>query len=221
MDDVELDPQADVLRLLGCIVASVAHDLNNYLGVISATLELLAETPSDRELLDQAKSAVDRSKRLSSTIVGYVRGEPPPFDQVDLGAVVRDMVAFAHPTIPHAITVRVEVSSRLRPIRAVRTELEQLLLNLIVNAVEAMPDGGELVIRLRPAGAAAIYLEVSDTGAGLRLPAFGRSSTKPGKRAGLGLGIVHRAVEHHDGSIAISRRDDGAGTIVSVFLPAT
>jgi two-component system, cell cycle sensor histidine kinase and response regulator CckA len=225
-DDGELDPETDVLRLLGCVAASVAHDLNNYLGALAAVLTLLEEAPDDRELLAQAKSAVDRSRRLSATIVGHLRGESPAFEEVDLGALVRDMAAFVRPTIPRSVVVRVEVAKQVLPIRAVRSELEQLLLNLVVNAAEAMPDGGELAIRVRPAGAAAMYLEVSDTGPGLPVAVFGRlghrpPSTKPGKRTGLGLGIVHRVVEHHDGSIAISRREDGAGTVVSVFLPAT
>jgi signal transduction histidine kinase len=218
------DARDDELQLLGRIGAGVAHDLNNYLGAAAAVLAVLSTTTTDPELFARARAAIDQALRLTGSLASYVRGVPPRFELVDLGAIVDRTLALVAPVIPAAITVRVDIATQLVPIRGTAAELEQLVLNLVLNAADAMPDGGELRVRVQPTGGAAVYLEVADTGPGMpdeaRVSRDGRSaSTKPGRRTGLGLGIVRRVIERHRGSIKFAPRIDRSGTIVWVLLP--
>jgi signal transduction histidine kinase len=220
LDDV-LD---DELRLLGRITAGVAHDLANYLSAMEVALSMLEAKPGDPVLCGRLRASIEQARRITSSLVGHVRGEPPAFDPVDLGAIVDRTVALVSVLIPSAIEVTVDIAAPLPRVRGAAVELEQLVLNLVLNAVDAMPTGGELVIRVQPTGIAAIYLEVSDTGAGMPAGALlttdgGTPSTKPGQRMGLGLGIVRRVVERHGGSIRFAPRLDRSGTIVWALLP--
>ena len=214
----------DDLRLLGRITAGVAHDLNNYLGATSALLALLETAPADPELIARARSSVDQAQRLTGSLVSYARGGSPGFEAVDLAAIVDRTLALVAPLIARSVEIRTDIALRLPTVWGAPAELEQLVLNLVLNAADAMPRGGELTVRVHPGSAAVVCLEVSDTGAGMSIDAMasndGRSvSTKPGRRAGLGLGIVRRVVERHGGSIRFAPRLDRAGSIVWALLP--
>jgi signal transduction histidine kinase len=211
-------PIDDELRLLGRMAAGVVHDLNNYLAVIRVMIEMLQQSPTDADLATSALGGVDQARRLTTTLLDQIRGKPLGFAPVDLGDLVRRTVRLVERALPTKIAMRVDIAGELRPIRGIAAELEQLVLNLVLNAADAMPDGGELVLRVLPTGAA-VYFEVSDTGDGIPPGAELGVSTKPGRRAGLGLGIVHRVVERHAGAIAIARRRDRAGTIATIFFP--
>ena len=220
------DTDCDTMYLLGRLSAAVAHDLNNHLAVVSVLVQLAQEEPDDPDLLVQVGAALERARRLVTTLGTYARGESPPFQPVPLGSVVRTTLAFLSPLIPPNITVRAEIAADVPPVRGAEAELEQLVMNLALNAADAMPDGGTLAVRVRSPGAELVYLEVCDEGPGIPAAALltsdiGRTvSSKPGRRSGLGLGIVRRVVSRHDGSLTIARRGDRSGTIVSIFLPA-
>lgn len=219
------DSADDELRLLGRIAAGVAHDLNNYLCVTNLLLALLETAPASPELHARTRASIDQARRLARSLVGYVRGEAPAFEPVDLGALVDRMLALVGRAIAPSISVTTDIATELPQIRGVVSELEQLILNLVLNAADAMPGGGELAVRVQPAGTATLYLELADTGTGMiaetLATADGRTaSTRSGRRVGLGLGIVRRVIEHHGGSIRFTPRSDGAGTIVRALLPA-
>src|SRR5690606_13990279 len=109
---------------------------------------------------------------------------------------------------------------RLPPLEGVRAQLEQLVLNLVINACEAMPDGGELVVTVRKSAAAAVVLEVVDSGSGGVPPiGNGRAVSRKRRGAGLGLGIVQSVVERHRGAFTIAKAEPG-GTKVVVMLPS-
>lgn len=220
------DSPDDELRLLGRLAAGVAHDLNNYLCVTNLLIALLETEPASPELLARTRASIDQARRLALSLVGYVRGQALVFEPVDLGAVVNRTLALVARAIAPEITVRTDIAAELPPVRGVVAELEQLILNLVLNAADAMPGGGELTVRVQQAGTATLYLELSDTGTGMAAEALatldGRTpSTKSGRRVGLGLGIVRRVIEHHGGSIRFARRPDGPGTIVRALLPAS
>jgi signal transduction histidine kinase len=214
----------DELRLLGRITAGVAHDLSNYLGAMHAVFALLETAPGDAGLRTRLGGAIDQALRLTRSLVGHVRGESPRLGPVDLGAIVDRTMALIAPMISTSITVRVDIASPLPMVRGAAVELEQLVLNLVLNAADAMPGGGELAVRVQPTGIAAVYLEVADTGIGIPPEALvtsgGRTaSAKSGQRTGLGLGIVRRVVDHHGGSIRFAPRLDRSGSIVWALLP--
>src|SRR5262249_35466844 len=129
----------DELCLLGRMAAGVVHDLNNYLGAVRATLTLLARSPVERELLARALDGVDHAGRLTAALLDHVHGVEPAFEPIDFGALVRRMLGLFARALPSNIAVQVEIADGLGQVRGVRTELEQLVLNLVLNAADAMP----------------------------------------------------------------------------------
>ena len=216
--------QDDDLRLLGRMAAGVVHDLNNYLAVIHANLTLFEHAP-DPDLLARALEGVSQAGRLTSTLLEHVRGEQQPLEEVDFGPLVKRTLALFERTLPSNIELQVQVAPELGPVRGARAELEQLVLNLVMNAVDAMPEGGELLVRVLATDGASVYLEISDTGAGITVdaptaPDVLAPSTRNGRRVGLGLGIVQRVVDRCGGALAIAPRRDGSGTTAIIFLPS-
>lgn len=222
----EPDPLAtDELRLLGSLAASVVHDLNAYHHTASLGLELVETATGKSEALTRTRSAIDRASRLTKTLLGYIQGHDAETGAVDFAALVRETVDLMGRSLHPSITVRVDLAQDIPAIQGVRSDFEQLVLNLILNAAEAMPGGGELVLRVRSAGTM-IYFEVSDTGTGfVEVPTLqpgGTSrSTKRGRGLGLGLGIVHRVIRRHDGRFTLAARRDRTGSIATVFLPVS
>lgn len=206
------DPAEDDLRLLGRIAAGVTHDLNNYLGALGVTLALLDRDPRSPELVAQARECAERMGRLTSAMLQYVRGDAPAMRPVDLCDIVRGALRVIDRIIPSNVAVDLELSELARPVNGTLAELEQLVLNLVVNALDAMPAGGLLRIRVQPTGATATFLEITDDGRGIETP-------RPGRRPGLGLGIVRRVVARHHGAVKLVPGSDG-GTVATVFLPA-
>jgi two-component system NtrC family sensor kinase len=214
----------DPLRLLGRITAGVAHDLGNYLSALAAVVALMDSAGADPVLVTRAADLVDHAGGITRSLIGYARGEAPAFEPVDLGPLVDRMLALLANVLPAGITVRVDIAALVPPVRGAAVELEQLVLNLVLNAADAMPGGGELTVRVQPTGTAAVYLEVSDTGRGM--PPESRAAdggpaapSERGRRAGLGLGIVRRVIARHGGSIWFAPRVDRTGTIAWALLP--
>jgi len=211
-------PPIYTLELLGRMTSAVVHDLNNYVGVLGAMLTLLRRHPADERLWQQAQQALDAIERLDATLLEYARGGAPAREPIDLGDVVRATIKLAGRLIPPAVTVRLDIADKLAPLHAVRTDLEQLVLNLVINACDAMPGGGELhvAVRLVPY---AVLLDIEDTGTGsVPSPTLGRAQSSKPHGVGLGLGIVQAVVERYGGAIRIVKRSTG-GTLVAVMLP--
>ena len=214
----------DPLRLLGRITAGVAHDLGNYLSALAAVVALIDSAGADPALVARAAELVDHAGGITRSLIGYARGEAPAFEPVDLGPLVDRMLALLANVLPAGIAVRTDIAALVPAVRGAAVELEQLVLNLVLNAADAMPGGGELTVRVQPTGTAAVYLEVSDTGRGMP-PEPGAADGGPaeptlrGQRAGLGLGIVRRVIARHGGSIRFAPRGDRTGTIAWALLP--
>lgn len=206
-------PSLDELALLGRITAGVAHDLNNYLTALGGELALLARNPHEHELITQAIESTDTMARLTGTLLQYVRGDSPPFQLVDPGMLVRRVMRILARSIPPNVTVELDVSEKAKRIHGAQPELEQMLANLVLNAIDAMPDGGAVRIRVQPTSSDAVFVEVADEGTGAPGP-----TTKPGRRMGLGLGIVRRVVERHAGTLRMVPREP-RGTAATIFLP--
>lgn len=211
-------PPAEVQRLLGRMTAGVVHDFNNYLHALDVSLRLLRRRRDDEQLWDQSKAALEAMERLCAMLLAYARGTPAAPKLLDLGQLARETISALGRIVPPSVAVSFDIQENLPPVQGVRAELEQLLLNLVVNACDAMADtGGALTITIRRSAASVIVLDVSDTGAGMRARGFEHASTKhPGR--GMGLGIVQAVVERHKGALSITSRETG-GTKVMVMLP--
>ena len=225
--------QAARLAGVGELAASIAHELNNPLGTVSLRIEgVLAKTPPDdprRRALEVIEQEVERMARLVANLLQFSRAGVDKVSTVDVGEEVRRTIELVeHLLRKQQIRTEPEFAPDLPLIYADRQQLRQVMLNLFTNAIDAMPDGGRLIPRLRtgllPSDRPSIVIEVSDTGTGIALELLPRVTepfftTKPeGKGTGLGLAICRRIVQQHQGVIEVESTL-GQGTTVRIILP--
>ncbi|HEY3354542.1 MAG TPA: ATP-binding protein [Polyangia bacterium] len=216
----------DRLSILGRVTAGVAHDLANYLGMVDLSLAMLARDTRKGEREDRiaaAREATQRALSLTGCLLEYARGGTPAPALVDLAVRVRRVLDLFGRVIPDGISVVMNLTADPPPITGVAAELEQLILNLVLNACDAMPRGGALGLTVR-ASDATVSLEVADSGSGIPaavgdIGAAPAPSSKAGRTGGgLGLGIVHCVAERHRASLQMAPRP-GGGTVVTVSFP--
>jgi len=230
------------MEAIGTLAAGVAHDFNNLLTAIQGNAELalfrLEEGNPVRGDIDQIKKAAERAASLTKQLLVFSRKQPMQFGEVDLNQTVNNMIGMLKRLIGENIKIRTELEPDLAPIQADAGGIEQVILNLAVNARDAMPDGGTLTIRTeslvssaiqRPDGSEPptyVRLIIEDTGIGMDKNALEHAfepffSTKEvGKGTGLGLSVVYGIVKQHGGDVRIES-SPGEGTRVTVTLPAT
>ena len=224
--------RAERLATLGELAAGVVHELNNPLTSITVYAEYLVRKlesqgaePTDVEKLRRIGASAQRILRFSRDLVQYARPSGTDVEPVDLAAVVRSSVSICEHLVERGgIELAVDVDPELPVIQAVAGQLEQVLINLITNAVHAVENGGKVSVRARVHGPATVELEVADSGPGI--PEQDRErifepffTTKPdGKGTGLGLPIVRNIVDQHRGEISVGASDLG-GAAFHVILP--
>ena len=244
--------QSQRLESLGQLAGGVAHDFNNLLAVImnyasfiSEGLATAAADTGDSRLdalrgdVAQIEEAARRATALIRQLLAFARREVVRPTVVDINAVVREMETLLRRTLGEHVELVTSLSAGLRPVRADLAQLEQVLMNLAVNARDAMPGGGTLSIHTGNVGQAdgitpvgdgdppgAVRLEVSDTGSGMSEAVIARAfepfftTKRPGEGSGLGLATVYGIVAQAGGTVEL-RSEDGLGTTVSVLLPAS
>jgi two-component system sensor histidine kinase PilS (NtrC family) len=224
--------QADRLATVGRLSANIAHEIRNPLASVSGAIEALARDlkpdATQSRLVEIVLRESERLNRLITEFLDYARPAPLTLVDVDLARLVKEvLLLLEHRQLPAGLKVVNEVAGPL-PMRGDSQLLRQVLWNLCLNAVQAMPDGGELRVggRWVPAegGATRIQTWVGDTGAGIAesdLPHVFEPfySTKP-EGTGLGLASVYRIVQDHGGQIDVRSRL-GDGTVMTLMLPAT
>ncbi|HSD86676.1 MAG TPA: ATP-binding protein [Kofleriaceae bacterium] len=224
--------RAERLATLGELAAGVVHELNNPLTSITVYAEYLVRKlesqgidANDIEKLRRIGASAQRILRFSRDLVQYARPSGKESESVDLAAVVRQSVSICEHLVERGgVTLSVEVDPELPVIQAVAGQLEQVLINLITNAVHAVENGGKVVVRAQAVGGDHVMLEVGDSGSGV--PEADRDkifepffTTKPdGKGTGLGLPIVRNIVDQHRGQISVTRSDLG-GAAFRVVIP--
>jgi hypothetical protein len=234
--------QAERLESLGQLAGGVAHDFNNLLAVVSGYADLLGATlPADhpgRSDLDGISNAARRGADLTRQLLIFSRLEPSQPETLDLNAIVTDTEQLLRRTIGEDIDFVTLLEPDLHTVTIDRTKLEQIILNLVVNARAAMPDGGRLTISTanidaahEPSSAAIppagwqIRLTVSDTGTGMDAKVAERvfepffTTKEPGEGTGLGLATVYGAVKEAGGDIRLCS-ELGKGTTFDIYLPA-
>ena len=233
--------QAQKLQAVGQLAGGMAHDFNNLLTAILGSLELLRKRLPDADvrqarLLDTATEAVERGSRLTSQLLAFSRKQPLLAVSMDVSDAIRGMAGLLSTTLGAGIRLETRVAEGLWPALLDPNQFEAALLNLALNARDAMPSGGRLMIAasnmaVTPASSWSdlvdgdyVMVVVSDTGLGMSEEVVNRAfepffTTKPpGKGSGLGLSQVHGMVRQSGGAVAIqSRRGDG--TKMTMMLP--
>lgn len=223
---------AEKLSTLGKLVAGVAHELNNPLTSITVYADFLLKKFSglgqvtDVEMLQRISHGAQRIQSFSRELVTYARPAANVFGEVDLNAVVDQAVSFCEHGIRDAdAELAREFEASLPTIWAVQQQLQQVLINLITNACDALPKGGgQLCIRTANDGEGMVRLEVEDGGMGMDNDHLAQifepffTSKLPGKGTGLGLSIVKNIIEGHKGRIEVGS-ERGKGTKFIVRLP--
>jgi len=228
---------------LGKLAGGVAHDFNNLLTVIVGrsrlVLDATPETDVRRRDVELIAATVDRASELTRQLLAFSRKQLLEPELLDLGNVVGDMTLLLQRLIHEDIELLVHADAPLPLVRVDRGQLEQVIINLVINARDAMPQGGRLkldivstlvddafVRRIPDASAGPhVALIVSDTGTGMDEDVRSRvfepffTTKEPGQGTGLGLATAYGIVRQHHGFIAVASQL-GAGSAFSVFLPA-
>ncbi|MEW6509608.1 MAG: PAS domain S-box protein [Bacteroidota bacterium] len=229
--------QAQKLESLGTLAGGIAHDFNNLLGIILGHASLLPEVASDEPRLKRSIAAIhkaaDRGASLVRQILTFARKADVKFEPVSLNDVVAELGRMLEETFPRTIAIALDLDSTLPLIDADRTQVHQTLLNLCVNARDAMPEGGMISIstRLAPPAPPAelqepryVCLTVADSGAGMDEETKRRifepffTTKELGKGTGLGLSVVYGIVEAHGGYITVDS-SPGKGTRFQLYFP--
>ncbi|MGZ4481355.1 MAG: PAS domain S-box protein [Gaiellales bacterium] len=233
--------QSQKMEAVGQLAGGVAHDFNNLLTVISGYVNLLLARTEDepqRSQLAEIKRAAERASELTAQLLAFSRRAPSQAELVDLNELVRGVEMMLSRLIDEDIALRIETAPALPTVRADRGQLEQVLVNLVVNARDAMPAGGEIRIETYATelGAEAasdrglppgqhLVLAVSDTGSGMTEETKARifepffTTKEQGKGTGLGLATVYGIVQQSGGHILVDS-ELGRGSCFSVVLPA-
>jgi two-component system, cell cycle sensor histidine kinase and response regulator CckA len=234
--------RAQRFETIGALAGGIAHDLGNMLTPILIGTEALANDvtgASPRKMLQTMHTSARHGLDMIKQILAFARGVGGEPAVLDLGPLLREMQELAHETFPRSIHTEVHANGQLHPVLGNPTQLRQVLLNLCVNARDAMPAGGSLKLsaenlqldnkitslQREPVSGQHVMIAVSDSGHGIEPhmlekifePFF--TTKEPGKGTGLGLSTVQGIVKSHGGFLDVSS-EVGKGTIFTVFLPA-
>ena len=231
--------QAQKVESLGQLTGGVAHDFNNLLTPIIGNLDLLGRRALDERqarLVRSALESAERARTLVQRLLAFARRQPLQPGPVDLAALLGNMGPLVASTVGPQVEVLTDIAPGMPPALADQNQLELALLNLAVNARDAMPDGGQLRLSAAPADPAAgaragldgryLALAVADTGAGMDAATAARAiepffSTKGvGKGTGLGLSMVHGLASQLGGAMLLTTAP-GRGTAIELLLPVT
>lgn len=230
--------QAQKMEIIGQLAGGIAHDFNNVLTAVIGNLEIVrARCPEDdprRRLIENALLGAKQGTSLTGQLLGFARRKPAQQEMIDVERAFSEATALARPVIPGKIQISTELGADVWQVFADRAQLQSALLNLMINARDAMPDGGCITLSAHNGTIAEktpelacgdyVQLSVSDTGCGMPPEVIERAfeplfTTKGiGKGTGLGLPMVHKFAEQCGGSARIESAP-GRGTTVHIYLP--
>ncbi|MBI5576735.1 MAG: response regulator [Deltaproteobacteria bacterium] len=235
--------QAQKMEAVGQLAGGIAHDFNNLLSAIigysEMALEELAPNHPAREKIRTINNAGEKAATLTRQLLAFSRKQILELKAVSLNSIVENMTKLLHRVIGEDIHLEINLNPSLENVKADAGQIEQVLMNLAVNARDAMPDGGRLIIetenveldeeyaKAREGVAPGSYamLSVTDTGMGMSRdvlenifePFF---TTKGEKGTGLGLSTIYGIVKQHDGSIGVYS-EPNVGTTFKIYIPST
>ncbi len=233
--------QAQKMESLGTLAGGIAHDFNNLLAIINGYADFCLNHSTDpaqaRKSLQEIHRAAQRASGLVRQILTFSRKNEVRFAPFDLNHQVRELVALLSETFPRTVSFETKLADKLPPLLADQSQVQQILLNLCVNARDAMPQGGTITVSTQVRTGAEFSgvmgadpqrtyacLRVADTGTGITPEVRARLfepffTTKPGSSGtGLGLAVVYGVVTSHKGFIAVESTP-GAGSVFIAALP--
>jgi two-component system NtrC family sensor kinase len=232
--------QAQKMESLGQLTGSVAHDFNNLLAIIQVSLEMLKGRQANDRLeakVGLALETVDRGEKLTGQLLAFSRRHPLRVESVDVNARLSGMTELLARAVDRAVTIETDLAPDLARARIDANQFELAVMNVAINARDAMPHGGVLHIRtgddarhlllpeeLAKTADAFIVIEISDTGCGMPPEVLARAfepfftTKEPGKGTGLGLSTVY-GFARQSGGTALIRSTLGRGTTVILVLP--
>lgn len=229
------------MESIGTLAGGIAHDFNNILGIIVGHAALIQMNFPDTEKINQSIDAIqtasDRGASLVQQLLTFARKTDVVYDSIKIDNVINEIVQLLRETLPKKIEIKVELDDAIPSITADITQIHQVLLNLTLNARDAMPDGGVLTISSRvvpvekirskliqATAKEYIKLTIADTGTGMDEQTKQRifdpffTTKEPGKGSGLGLALVYSIIENYKGIIEVESKP-GYGTTFKIYLP--
>ncbi len=230
------------METIGRLAGGIAHDFNNLLTVVlmhTSVFQKRKDLPASvLKGAEQIYGSAQRAKRLVHQLLAFARRQPLAPKPLDLGSLIYDLEGLLKRLIPEDVVIQIQVNSEASLIVADHTQVEQVILNLAVNARDAMPDGGTLNIRVCNAGEETqsidfhrdrpdgdfVLLEVEDNGCGMDDVVMGQIfepffTTKDiGEGTGMGLATVYGIVRQHEGAVLVDSKID-KGTVFQVYWP--
>ena len=230
--------QAQKMEAIGQLTGGIAHDFNNLLAVMSSSVDLLAtraQNYADNKVLDTMRRTVERGALLTQQLLSFARQQPLMVERYDLNTVISSFEPMLRRAGNSAIEMDIRPAPDARTVLLDAARFEAALLNLVVNARDAMPDGGKLVVAVENVELSAgqlghlapgfyVRVSVSDTGTGMPPAVVARAfepffTTKEvGKGTGLGLSQVYGFIAQSGGEVVIDSKEDN-GTTISMYLP--
>lgn len=217
------------MNTLASLGAGLAHDLNNLIGAARnyttlAQGDLLEGNAPDPQDLERVQHALGRAGELTTSLMAFGRGEGGESVRFDLEARVRESERLLRVLLPRNIALRIETAGRPLPLIGQPAHWDQILVNLVSNARDAMPEGGIIWVRLRPVEGDRVILEVEDNGQGMSMAVQAHifdaffTTKAPGKGTGLGLASVRALVSQAGGELRLWS-SEGKGTKFTLELP--
>jgi hypothetical protein len=230
---VELEEQvlqADKLSSIGLLAAGVAHEVNTPLAVISSYAQMLAKQvsgdPGQERILEKITKQTFRASEIVNSLLSFSRTASNDFAPVSLTETLEETISLAAPQLRKAsVRVETEFEPGLPAVRGAGNKLQQVFLNLILNARDAMPGGGVLRVEARKTDGANVQIVVADTGVGIPQEKLGKIfdpffTTKAASGGtGLGLAVSYGIIQEHGGSLSAENSPSGKGARFTIELP--
>jgi two-component system NtrC family sensor kinase len=232
--------QSEKLAAVGELAAGIAHELNNPLAGIYAFLQVFVERIRSRGLkglseqetlgfqenLVHVEREIQRCKSIIGSLLSFARISEKDYSPVNLNTIIKNTLAFAQSNLrKNNIEIQTCLDENIPLANGNPNELQQVFLNIIVNAGKAMPEGGNLIINSgKENGGESVYVSVSDTGCGIKEENLERifdpffTTSGPGEGTGLGLSISYSIIREHGGEI-LAKSTVGQGTTFTILLP--
>ncbi len=235
--------QSQKMETIGKLASGIAHDFNNLMTVISSYCGLAMREKSPAlisDYLEQIRVSTDRARNLTRQLLIFSCNQPTEISALDINGVITGMIDMLRRLISEVITIETDLETGLSPALADKGSIEQLIMNIVINARDSMPKGGKIIIRTANAhmghrqrtathefrSGNFISLSIEDSGTGMKKEVLQRifepfyTTKRVGEGIGLGLAVVHSIIKQHNGWLDVTS-EPGHGTIFRAYLPAS